>query len=308
MTTAPLHLITDPAKRDVKAWNSWRVKNGDGTVDLANVDLAGAHLPGVNLSRAKIDGANFTGATLVGANLQEAAGRRVKFGDALLTAANLDRAEFPESSFAGATIDGAYCWRAQLYSCRFTDVFAAGVVLANADLNSSTFRGDSRTVDLSAADIRGARLSGARMSGVDLTGANLANVRMLDAELADVDFISADLSGAEIDGLKIGSGVCFDDTTCYRVRGGITGVIVGSVPVGDGSHTSARRNSDGTVTIWSDCDTDSTSEAPNEFSSTDDYLAAAEAEGGPWIEAKRAWAKFAEANLIPVEIAVEDAT
>lgn len=287
MGTAPLHLITDRTTLDVKAWNAWRVHNGDETVDLANVNLAEAYLPGVNLSRANIDGTDFTGATLVGANLREAKGCRVNFGGALLTAANLDRAELTESSFDGATLDGTYCWRSKLYSCQFTDVLASGAVLSGADLNNSVFSGISRTVDLTAADMRGAALSGVRISGVD--------------------FSSADLSEAEFDRVKIGSGVCFDDTTCYRVRGMIPGVIVGSTHVGDGRHNSARRNSDGTVTIWSDCDTETTGVACNEFSSFDDYLAAAAAEGGPWIDAKRAWAKFAEANLTPVEVVVEDA-
>lgn len=306
MDNAPTHLLTDPDQRDVTAWNAWRGDHPEVPVELANADLAGAYLVGVDLNQADIDAADFTGANLTGALLTGARANWTKFDGADLTGADLVAAVMSEPSFTGATLDRADCRHSKLRFSRFTDISAVDAVLLRADLTGSVFRGTSRIVDLSGANMGGAFLVNARVYRANLAGVRLAGVRMHGTELADVDFISADLSGAEIDGLKIGPGVCFDDTTCHRVRGGVPGVIVGSVPVGDGSHTSARRNSDGTVTIWSDCDTETTAEACNEFGSFDDYVAAAEAEGGLWIAAKRAWAKFAEANLTPAEFEALD--
>ncbi len=67
----------DLLKQGTQAWNAWRAKQTESTVDLSDgalrgLDLAGADLSGADLRRADLRGANLSGAKLVGARLEGA--------------------------------------------------------------------------------------------------------------------------------------------------------------------------------------------------------------------------------------------
>ncbi len=80
-------------KRDVDAWNLWRIDNGDKEIDLigadlSNIDLRKANLSGANLigaflSRVDLNNANLNGANLIGAFLNS-----VDLNDANLSGTN----------------------------------------------------------------------------------------------------------------------------------------------------------------------------------------------------------------------------
>lgn len=120
-TKTPTHLLTDPSRRDVAAWNRWRkvnptdavTINGGGlySADLAGVNLAGATIREADLRFACLCGANLCGvvfdgptvmalACLRGARLQGADIRRVDMGGADLVGAN----------FHGARWSTWTCW------------------------------------------------------------------------------------------------------------------------------------------------------------------------------------------------------
>ena len=69
MVTAPTHLLTDPERRNVAAWNAWRGVNPVRGANLRGANLRGANLRGANLRGANLRGANLGGADLGGADL-----------------------------------------------------------------------------------------------------------------------------------------------------------------------------------------------------------------------------------------------
>jgi hypothetical protein len=67
-------------KKDIDAWNAWRLANIEVPPDLTGADLTGANLTSANLTAA-----NLTSANLNGAKLADALFRETVFGDSDLT-------------------------------------------------------------------------------------------------------------------------------------------------------------------------------------------------------------------------------
>jgi uncharacterized protein YjbI with pentapeptide repeats len=90
-------------RRDVDAWNRWRVEHPDTPIELAKADisrtdllvanLSGANLAGANLVMSNLNGADLTGANLRGANLVGARMIGVELERADLSGADLRTAE-----------------------------------------------------------------------------------------------------------------------------------------------------------------------------------------------------------------------
>ena len=74
MSTAPLHLLTDPALRDIRKWNKWRAENPHVGVNLSYAKLRYADLSYANLSYADLSYADLFDANLRYANLRGALG------------------------------------------------------------------------------------------------------------------------------------------------------------------------------------------------------------------------------------------
>ena len=72
MSTAPLHLLTDPALRDIRKWNKWRAENPHVGVNLSYADLRNANLFDADLSYANLRYADLSYADLSYANLRSA--------------------------------------------------------------------------------------------------------------------------------------------------------------------------------------------------------------------------------------------
>ena len=72
MSGAPTHLLTDPTRRDVVAWNEWRANHLGTSVILRGADLRDAILRDAILRDANLRDANLRGADLRGANLRGA--------------------------------------------------------------------------------------------------------------------------------------------------------------------------------------------------------------------------------------------
>ncbi len=121
----------------VEAWNQWKVKNQEATVDLSEADLAGKDLTGADLQ----------GALLPHASLR---GTKMRHGT-LLWQADLQLSDLCEADLSGADLKGVNFAQA--------DLFAAS--LREADLQSadlSSVKGGLRTEQLAGADLTGAKL------------------------------------------------------------------------------------------------------------------------------------------------------
>jgi len=80
-------------RRDVDAWNRWRVENPSAPVDLSGADLSRADLLLGNLSGAALAGANLVLANLKGADLSGADLRRANLVGARMIGVDLERTD-----------------------------------------------------------------------------------------------------------------------------------------------------------------------------------------------------------------------
>jgi uncharacterized protein YjbI with pentapeptide repeats len=101
-----LHLLTDPASRDLRGWNRWRQKFNECSITLDRADFTHVDLSGVNLSRLVLAGADFTGAKLTCADMSESVLDGACFNGANLEGAKLRRASFVDADVRGARLEG----------------------------------------------------------------------------------------------------------------------------------------------------------------------------------------------------------
>jgi|SRR5215471_10136280 len=94
-------------KKDVAAWNRWRLENPLDGADLTWADLTDADLTAANLTEAHLTGANLTGADLTDADLTGADLTGADLTDADLTGADLTRANLSAADLAHAKLTGA---------------------------------------------------------------------------------------------------------------------------------------------------------------------------------------------------------
>lgn len=80
-------------RRDVDAWNRWRVENPNATVDLSRADLSRTDMLLANLSGADLSGANLVLANLKGADLSGANLRKANLVGARMIGVDLERAD-----------------------------------------------------------------------------------------------------------------------------------------------------------------------------------------------------------------------
>ena len=109
-------------KREVNAWNVWRVAHGDLEPDLAEanllgLDLIGANLAGADLRKADLRGANLTDASLVGAHLEGATFFRAVLDRADLASAHLEGARFLTSDQLLAAKNWQSAYRDTMLAC-----------------------------------------------------------------------------------------------------------------------------------------------------------------------------------------------
>lgn len=146
--------MVDLLKRDVAAWNQWRLATNHAPVYLHKADLSEADLTEADLAGAILRGANLNEAILCDADLRRAD----------LRGASLSRAILFRADLQGADLRGAHLERAELFrSC-----------LARANL----FRANLRDAVLREADLSEANLFRAVLHGTDLRETNLENANV----------------------------------------------------------------------------------------------------------------------------------
>ena len=132
MVTAPTHLLTDPERRNVAAWNAWR-----GVNPVRGANLRGANLGYANLRYANLRYANLRGADLRGANLRGANLRYADLRGADLRGADLRYANLRYADLRGADLTGTA-------GARRSDIVAA-VPVGSGEL-CSAMRNDDGTI------------------------------------------------------------------------------------------------------------------------------------------------------------------
>jgi uncharacterized protein YjbI with pentapeptide repeats len=118
-------------RRDLEAWNAWRVENPD-----IRPELLGANLSGENLAAANLTGANLATADLSGANLA-----RADLSGADLSGANLSGATLVDADLTGASLINAFLVDADLREADLTGAYLQAAVLNDADLSKANLTG-----------------------------------------------------------------------------------------------------------------------------------------------------------------------
>jgi len=140
MSTAPLHLLTDPALRDIRKWNKWRAENPHVGVNLSYADLRNANLFDADLSYANLRYADLSYADLSYANLSNVNLRNANLFDANLSYADLRYANLSYANLFDANLRGA------LGACR-RDISSA-VPVGSGELCSAYFDLGTKTVTI----------------------------------------------------------------------------------------------------------------------------------------------------------------
>jgi uncharacterized protein YjbI with pentapeptide repeats len=169
-------------KRNVKAWNEWRVRSYDVAIDLSGADLRETNLRETNLSGANLSGADLSRANLSGANL-----RGANLSGARLFAADLSDAYLSSARLSSALLGKADLSNANLFAADLSEANLRGANLSGANLGET---------DLSGADLREADLSGA-----DLNRANLSRALLSELDLNKVDLRETNVGGAYFGGV-----------------------------------------------------------------------------------------------------------
>lgn len=86
-------------KQGVRAWNAWRARQPEATVDLSEGALRGLALDGADLSGADLTGADLRGTVLSGADLAGARFQDANLFKAVIEAADLDGADLRGAKF-----------------------------------------------------------------------------------------------------------------------------------------------------------------------------------------------------------------
>ena len=127
---APLHLLTDPALRDIRKWNKWRAENPHVGVNLSYADLSYANLFNADLSNVNLSNVNLRYANLSCADLSCADLSYANLFDVNLSYANLSYANL----------------RGALGACR-RDISSA-VPVGSGQLCSARFDRDTKTITI----------------------------------------------------------------------------------------------------------------------------------------------------------------
>jgi uncharacterized protein YjbI with pentapeptide repeats len=130
-------------KKDIDAWNAWRLANTEVPPDLTGADLTGAKLVSANLTGAKLvsanlTGADLTGANLTGANLIHANLSRATLFNANLNRANLFNANLIRANLTAANLTAANLTSANLNGAKLADALFRETVFGDSDLTSVT--------------------------------------------------------------------------------------------------------------------------------------------------------------------------
>jgi uncharacterized protein YjbI with pentapeptide repeats len=120
-------------KKDIDAWNAWRLANTEVPPDLTGADLTGAKLVSANLTGADLTGANLTGANLIHANLS-----RATLFNANLNRANLFNANLIRANLTAANLTAANLTSANLNGAKLADALFRETVFGDSDLTSVT--------------------------------------------------------------------------------------------------------------------------------------------------------------------------
>jgi hypothetical protein len=139
-------------KREVDAWNNWRLEHEDVIPDLSGADLSDIYIGYADLSYANLNKAQLRHATILAADLRHAS----------LLDANLGQTNLINAYLGGAVLINAY--------------------LGGADLSGANLTG----ADLSYATLHGTNFSRANLSDVDFTNAELASTTFAGNDLSQV--------------------------------------------------------------------------------------------------------------------------
>ena len=102
----------DLLKQGIQAWNAWRAKQTEATIDLSSGALRGLDLEGANLSGADLKDADLRGANLSGANLTAAHLEGANLFKAIINGANLDEADLRGVQFLQCPqLESAHNWQ-----------------------------------------------------------------------------------------------------------------------------------------------------------------------------------------------------
>jgi uncharacterized protein YjbI with pentapeptide repeats len=153
-------------RKDVDAWNKWRLENPQVRVNLSFANLREANLRRANLTGANLREADLSGAILNVANLREADLSGATLRGAILNVANLTEADLRQADLRQADLRVATLNDAYLFKADLSGAILSGAKLIAADL----FKADLSGADLSGVNLFAARLVDTHLTGADLTG------------------------------------------------------------------------------------------------------------------------------------------
>lgn len=198
----------------VKAWNDWRSRQDEDSIDynepnLSRQPLGSLDLSGANFRRVVLNRTDFIDATLVGADIRESMLIGADLARANLSGAKLGKSLLREASLSfaklrGANLNGADLTGADLTGADLTGATLRHTSLPGADLTGTILRG----ADLAGADLDSARLiktdlEGANMSGCRVYGVSAWNVRLRDTTQTNLIITPRHEPTLEVDSLEV---------------------------------------------------------------------------------------------------------
>lgn len=198
----------------INAWNKWREKNPDKSIDFRGANLSGDNLAGgnfdkvdfykANLSNAFLEDARFQEAYMRNANLSNVHSKYVNFREANLLAVNFEKADLEKSYFARANLNGANFQGANLKEVSFGGATLRGSDLREVNLSGLNFREtDFRNANLRKANFSDANLRHANFSKADISGAKLNNADLTGAHFVNTKVAKAIISGSFVYAINV---------------------------------------------------------------------------------------------------------
>jgi uncharacterized protein YjbI with pentapeptide repeats len=102
----------DLLKQGARAWNAWRARHPETTVDLSGGALRGLDLTGADLSGADLSGADLRGTLLIDADLAAARLEGANLFKTIIDGADLSHADLSGAQFLHcAQLETAHNWQ-----------------------------------------------------------------------------------------------------------------------------------------------------------------------------------------------------
>jgi uncharacterized protein YjbI with pentapeptide repeats len=153
-------------KKDVGAWNEWRMANSKIEVDLRHADLERSNLSNANLKKADLRWANIGASILTKTNFSFADLSYSDLSDSDLRWANFRNAHLERADFTSSDL-----YKANLRNTCLSEATLSFAYLEKADLRDS----DLSSVSLVSANLEGANISGCVIHGISAWDVELEN-------------------------------------------------------------------------------------------------------------------------------------